>query len=59
MNTAVHVFTSERRQSASVAPVRRERPAPIRRKHIITKHQPRLTDGIKHPVIVRKIEKGN
>jgi hypothetical protein len=50
------VFVSESRQSASVAPVRKDRPAPIRARHIVAKHQPRLSDGKRHPVTVRKIK---
>lgn len=39
--------------SALVADLRPESPARIHRPRV-AKHQPRLTDGIKHPVTVRK-----
>jgi hypothetical protein len=56
MNTPENlVWTSEVRGSAIVEPVKRDRPAPIRRRHIVAKHQPRITDGRKWPVTTRKI----
>lgn len=54
--SSAFVFRSESQLgSGSAFPIRRPRPAPIRKRHIVTKHKPRLSDGIKHPVTVRKI----
>jgi hypothetical protein len=40
--------------SAPAERVRPDRPAPIRKPRV-AKHQPRLSDGRRHPVTVRKV----
>lgn len=58
--TSVQVWQSERRASAFVEPVKPERPAsPYWPKRRVAKRQPRLTDGVRHPVVVRKMVKEN
>jgi hypothetical protein len=54
--TSERVWTSEIRGSAFVEPVKPDPSAsPFWPKRRAAKRKPRLTDGIKHPVIIRKI----
>lgn len=55
--TSEIVFTSSRRGSAFAFVNGRNRPSQNIRRPQVAKHHPRLSDGIKHPVVVRMKEK--
>lgn len=57
--TSERVWTSEFRGSAFVEPVKKDRPAAAHwpTKRAKKRQFSRLTDGVRHPVIVRQMEK--